>query len=382
MNPSATAAISLSPPVMKPTDALKGVDAGPDVPAHPRAPFGKVLIGTTAVRPTDPFFLQFLQMQRVQPILPLNTSWLAVGHVDEFMCFVPSTSASGFKLVMASSSVATKLLEAMKALTDSDPTAHPLTAMHRGKSWTDDYPPFGPRSGDDAITVDDCLSDHQTFNDMTIDPILLALEQRLIDGCKVEPGDVLRVPIYFNAFKAGHTAAFTPGLANLQVVNRHVLVPRPFGARMNLADAGSILRDKMGLATATDARLRPFLEFEYWAFQDAELSLVLSVVFADGRVSSQDIEKANPGKFDSSGMVIPDMTRLLIPEKTIDLFEAYTQILLEDAGLTVHWVDDWHTYHRQEGEIHCGTNVKRRPPELDAGAGFEFWWDYYAEIVK
>jgi hypothetical protein len=71
------------------------------------------------------------------------------------------------------------------------------------------------------------------------------------------------------------------------------------------------------------------------------------------------INDANPGVFDQEGKVIPeDWTRIVIPEDTTDVFELYTQILLEALGLTVHWVDSWY-YHVRIGEIHCGTNVLR-----------------------
>ncbi|MEW5818431.1 MAG: protein-arginine deiminase family protein [Spirochaetota bacterium] len=32
------------------------------------------------------------------------------------------------------------------------------------------------------------------------------------------------------------------------------------------------------------------------------------------------------------------------------------------------FIDDWNTYHNEEGEIHCGTNVKRTPPGVK-------WWE-------
>ncbi len=375
--------LELSPPVNIDTPALPSGIGGPAVPAQPRSPFGKILIGDHPRRPIDVHFRRFLEAQMIQPVLPLNTSWLDVGHVDEFMCFVPSSTGRGFRLVIASVHVATQLLEAMKALNDSDPVLHPLTKMHRGKSFVDDLPQTTPRTSDESESVNDVLVIHQVINDIFVDGILSELEQRLKDGCDVRDDEVIHLPVYFNGDSAilTTTSAFTPDVANLQVVNHHVLVPRPFGARMNLADAGSILRTVGGLASATDTRLRPFLKHEFWVFRGEKVSDIAGF-FADGGVTESAVRSANPGKFDGSGKVIAAMTRLLIPEDTVDLFEAFTQISLEDAGLTVHLVDDWYTYHRNEGEIHCGTNVKRRPPELDASSGFEFWWDHYADLVR
>ncbi len=62
--------------------------------------------------------------------------------------------------------------------------------------------------------------------------------------------------------------------------------------------------------------------------------------------------------------------KLRIPENKVDVFEAYTQIMLESIGLTVKWVDSWY-YHLRSGGIHCGTNVIRTPDFSARNA----WWN-------
>ncbi|MBD1805549.1 protein-arginine deiminase [Microcoleus sp. FACHB-SPT15] len=42
-------------------------------------------------------------------------------------------------------------------------------------------------------------------------------------------------------------------------------------------------------------------------------------------------------------------------------FEAYVKGVLEPLGLVCHFIDDWDTYFRDGGEIHCGTNTSRQP---------------------
>jgi len=71
------------------------------------------------------------------------------------------------------------------------------------------------------------------------------------------------------------------------------------------------------------------------------------------------INDANPGVFDQNGNITSkDWARISIPEGTVDVFELYTQVLMESLGLEVHWVDSWY-YHTHFGGIHCGTNVLR-----------------------
>jgi len=47
-----------------------------------------------------------------------------------------------------------------------------------------------------------------------------------------------------------------------------------------------------------------------------------------------------------------------------DVFENYVSAEFADKlpGTGVRFLDDWNTYHRWAGEIHCGTNAKRTPP--------------------
>jgi hypothetical protein len=86
----------------------------------------------------------------------------------------------------------------------------------------------------------------------------------------------------------------------------------------------------------------------------------------------------NSGKFDSSGSLKNEWDKVWIPEDNVDLFEAYMVAVLSRIGLTVHFIDDWDYYHRMDGEVHCGTNVLRTPPEDAAGYTGPFWWQSYS----
>jgi hypothetical protein len=37
--------------------------------------------------------------------------------------------------------------------------------------------------------------------------------------------------------------------------------------------------------------------------------------------------------------------------------------------LRLTWIDDWDVYHRLSGEVHCGSNVEKKPPAQ------ERWWE-------
>lgn len=52
----------------------------------------------------------------------------------------------------------------------------------------------------------------------------------------------------------------------------------------------------------------------------------------------------------------------------VDLFRKATTDALAPYGVTVHFAEDWDTYHRLRGEVHCGTNAARAVPAAK-------WWE-------
>lgn len=52
---------------------------------------------------------------------------------------------------------------------------------------------------------------------------------------------------------------------------------------------------------------------------------------------------------------------------SVDKFKEPADAALGAIGLTVDYVDNWYPYHEWWGEVHCGTNAVRTPPET-------LWW--------
>jgi protein-arginine deiminase len=52
-----------------------------------------------------------------------------------------------------------------------------------------------------------------------------------------------------------------------------------------------------------------------------------------------------------------------------DLFEEDVKTKLTPLGLTVQFIDDWNLYHVKEGEVHCGTNTRRKDRSFP-------WWQF------
>jgi len=355
-------------------------------------------------------FRKFLFAQRVQPVLPLDTSWLQVGHVDEFTSFVPANTAKGWKMLFGSVLAMTVLLEETKKV----PVANGRTNFHRGK-WFLDLP-WQVRDQYDEISVEDLLTNVKPFNDKLRAAKLIPLDQRVKAGLHLVEDDIVRVPTYFEppvpvvsplSDPRNRTVAKTVGMVNLLVTGNHLIVPKPYGARVKEADAKAVLTrafKRLGIkdpvVTASTGDLfwvAPGESPENLACYFAEpptaadrqniidhlknSSVALNADNALLIVAKAAEIAADPRNAALAPQLIPAISsgtfanwfRAFIPQDTVDLVESFMLSVCQPLGLTLHFVDDWF-YHANLGEVHCGTNAMREPPELTAALR---WWDHW-----
>ena len=81
-----------------------------------RFPYGRVITGKHDELTMHPGVLKFLEAQGVQwPPIVVDTSWLAIGHVDEVVNFVPAKTKAGFKVLLPSPKAARDMLQVLLA---------------------------------------------------------------------------------------------------------------------------------------------------------------------------------------------------------------------------------------------------------------------------
>jgi hypothetical protein len=142
------------------------------------AALGKLVIGNGVIDGErdfmDPDLLRLLYKQRKQPVVQLDSTWLDVGHVDEFMAFAPDRRGSGaaFAVLRASSDLALKLIEEaerryLAGISVDHPHnivrrpsgvlvrlttggTSPVTRLFRGKVWSHTHP---PTTGDEIPAI-------------------------------------------------------------------------------------------------------------------------------------------------------------------------------------------------------------------------------------
>jgi protein-arginine deiminase len=214
--------------------------------------------------------------QQVQAPIELFSDWLNVGHIDEFMTFVPAPNTKGFKLLLASTSVCFQILKDLQSQGEGNLELRSDKKLS-GKSA--------------AISINEILDD-KVFKRINQDfqKSIDLNEDILIQELDLDKEDIIYLPMLFegtNRRNSDVTRAdsFFPNMVNMIVLASQLAIPKPFGPQLN----------------------------------------------------------------------------------NVCQFEKAVRSQLEPLGLTCNFIDDWDTYFKDFGELHCGTNVKRQP--------FSFhWW--------
>ncbi len=304
--------LECTPPCRATKDAkpIEGIPTGPK-----DYPWGRIYYGTGAAGKHMLFnrnTREFLEAQRVQAPIGLDTEWLTVGHVDEMMSFIPSAGPRNqqWRLLLASPVRAWKLLNGCPPNTPVL-IGRCLSFDEKRETWTEVQTTAGalrggtvklsiPKPGSDFMTGADML----TFN-KKIQARLDDITRTLIKEIDLDHTRIIEVPVIFRPGETMEVAdALTADMVNMLVLDGRCIVPAPFGPRVGMV----------------------------------------------GGVGGTDV------------------------------FEKYLtdEIKAANGALDVEFVDDWYTYHALSGEIHCGTNMLRKPADRAAwlSSPAAEWWTF------
>lgn len=189
-------------------------------------PFGRIYYGAQGSYAPTVDLTDFLTEQRVQDPIAIDSSWLCVGHVDEFMSFIPDpTAPRGFRLIMSDTALAFELIDEM------DPSIS-LPRYQSGHGFST----IGSIANDSGLRA--LNEELQTLH---IDPIL----EMFTEEMELQPEEIIHFPAVFEEVMGcgGTVAALIPGTINLIIGNQegeslNVFWADPF-FRSNDADLGS-----------------------------------------------------------------------------------------------------------------------------------------------
>jgi hypothetical protein len=208
-------------------DSFGNLEATPPITVNGvEYPFGRIYFGKTSQWGINDILADFLESQTVQDPIQIDTTWLCVGHVDEFSSFVPDTSsAKGFKALLADVDAAYALLESL------DPSMQlPQYADDHG------YATIGELVNDANL---------RALNEELRDDHLLPIREQFKTEFNLDDSDIISIPTLFEEVNGcgGAVVALMPGMVNLIVANLEgetpkLFIPDPF-LRTNLDDQSS-----------------------------------------------------------------------------------------------------------------------------------------------
>jgi protein-arginine deiminase len=211
-------------------------------------PFGRVYFGGDARDQMHQDLRDFLQQQAIQAPFQVDSTWLCVGHVDEWMSTVEDpTAPQGFRLVYTDVDVAWDVLDNM------DPST-PL-------------PKYAPRfAGHNYDTVGDIVNDNglRNLNEDLKQDYLLPILQQMKDELGLTDDEVVLMPgLFEEPLGCGRSvAALIPGMANLFSVSEPGQPTKIFTADPFLRQDSSDQSTDPMIAEVV-RRMPPTLEFHF-----------------------------------------------------------------------------------------------------------------------
>ncbi|WP_264203804.1 protein-arginine deiminase domain-containing protein [Streptomyces bambusae] len=282
-------------------------------------PAGRIIMGErkdSGSRPAQAM-RTLLKSQGFQDPLLLDTSWLHVGHVDEFVQFLPADTPRGWKIGIADPEAGLKLLR------DAQRAGHGRVRM------------FSVPGSEEAPAPKETIAQALASKWLVADNVLaarrikanLAVLQRETGATDAE---VVRVPaLYTRGTEEGERGDRVPRLSRLGAGDLPVPdVVREYGQQKQLGGPAG----RAGRGTVMTSAYVP--------------GAVNGILLGRGRY------------------LAPRQWGPVIGGK--DVFTAAVTAAYTREGLKVSYIDDWYTYHLGMGEVHCGTNTLR-----DASGA---WW--------
>ncbi|GAB2755459.1 protein-arginine deiminase domain-containing protein [Streptomyces bullii] len=285
-------------------------------------PAGRIIMGErkdSGQRPSK-VMRTLLKSQGLQDPLLLDTSWLHVGHVDEFVQFLPADTPRGWRIGIADPEAGLKLLR------DARQAGHGTTKMFSVPGLAGMPAP--------KETIAQALSSRHLVADNELAARRIAANLEIL---KRETGitddEIVRVPALYT--RGTETRGQAADGTRVPLLSR---VGGDAGLMKSIEKTGQRRADG---GTPSGAVAAPTVQTS--AYVPGAVNGIL--LGRDRYVAPRQWGPVVGGK---------------------DIFTEAVTAAYRRAGVKVSYIDDWYTYHLGMGEVHCGTNTLR-----DASAA---WW--------
>uniref|UniRef100_A0A8C5MRU8 protein-arginine deiminase n=1 Tax=Leptobrachium leishanense TaxID=445787 RepID=A0A8C5MRU8_9ANUR len=197
-------------------DSFGNLEVSPPVSVKGKEyPLGRILIGSGLTESNvrmNKIVQAFLAAQKVQEPVELYSYWLTVGHIDEFMSFVPAPDRKGFRLLLASPRECIELFKEKQK-------------QGCGKASVQIH-----RSSINEILSDEKLNQYFDFAQECVDMNRKILKKEL----GLTEDDIIDVPmLYHKEHPKGGADSYFPNMVNMLVLGKYLGIPKPFGPLVN-----------------------------------------------------------------------------------------------------------------------------------------------------
>ncbi|KAK6851338.1 hypothetical protein PG995_012460 [Apiospora arundinis] len=218
-----------------------------------RWPAGRTIMGKHFDR--MPAIVPFLEAQGVQSPLILETGWMVIGHVDEFVQFLPFNNSLGFTIAIADTHSALEMLKGVQASGNGKTNAISFNG-------TTDFPVAGVGMTVDQLMANETFITVNAYAQKYIDANL----ETLLAEIPLDRAQVIRIPTLLHAAEGpGHTTdglpshaevvregeyltgSFWPANINGVVIGKHYVTPRSWGP---VVDGVDVLQKRVEAAYA------------------------------------------------------------------------------------------------------------------------------------
>uniref|UniRef100_A0A4W3IYK3 Peptidyl arginine deiminase, type II n=1 Tax=Callorhinchus milii TaxID=7868 RepID=A0A4W3IYK3_CALMI len=201
-------------------DSFGNLEVSPPVTVNGKDyPFGRIIIGnafptTYGGRKMTKVVREFLHAQKVQSPIELYSDWLAVGHVDEFLSFVPAPDRKGFRLLLTCPDACLRLFTKLQQ------EGHGELKMFEGVS-------------PNTIKINEILEDKKIVEDNAFVQECVNWNRDILKReLGLDEEDIIDIPGLF-FMKSGHAKAYFPDMVNMIVLDKYLGIPKPFGPLIN-----------------------------------------------------------------------------------------------------------------------------------------------------
>jgi protein-arginine deiminase len=209
------------------SDSLNSFGNWETIPPHTAGgaiyPLGRLMVGSVEGFAPDPNFLGMVEAQGWQPSVHIDTSWLAVGHVDETLSFAKADNARGWILLVNDPLMAKQMLE------EASSGGYGDTLMFAGMETMYGQPA--------QRTIDQVLADPEVMGESADSAVEVEAQvQTLRDAIDLEDEQIVLIP-YLHERVMGKSLAYNPATINsLYIADDLYAAPETHGPEIEGVD--------------------------------------------------------------------------------------------------------------------------------------------------